>query len=466
MALLATTGAVAQTPDTAPPLADQSDASTLQRDAAQETFLRLVEEKRYDEAVSIAGQIVAITSRLYGDQSLELAGPLVNLATAQMRRGDLTAAADNYQASIAIIERRDGIGSPRLINPLVGLGETYVRSALYLQANDAYQRALQLNHAATGFYNVEQFKILDGLSESYLGLEKLADANFQQRAQVAIQQRRSGPDSPEIVPALYKLGSWYSRTGQYQESREYYQIARRILRESKGDNDPALVDAYLGEARSYENEGAWPAAVSALKKALEIVERQPQPDHKQRAEVLVALGDLYTIFDRPKSARERYVQAWQELSGDDALIASRNGYFAQPAQIAGPVVPSIAGNGDDDKAGNRGRAKALAPGYVLAGFSVDAQGRPGNLVIVESDPPGLMDKSVITALNSSAFRPRMSEGEPVTSENVQLRHEFRYVRPPAGAKPPASPSPGSAGEMGEPIGYPDKPESQDGNTRP
>lgn len=422
------------------------------RDAAEQTLVRLIEEKRYAEAVEIAAQIVDLATRLHGGQSLELADPLTNLATAQMNQGDLVNAESNYRAAITLIERADGPGSPRLANPLVGLAETYMRGGLYQQANDAYKRALQINHAAAGFYNLEQLRIRDGLSESYLGLDKLSQANAQQRIQVAIQRRRSGANSPDVTPALYKLGRWYNRTGQYVESREAYQEARRIIRDAKGDDDPALVDALIGEALSYGNEGAVPASVSTLRRALDVLDAQPEPDHLKRAEVLVALGDLHIVFRRPGAAHERYAEAWKELSTDQSLTEQRDVYFGRPSRITGPRLPEVVGAEGLDQAGPRD-GSAIASGFVLARFVVDAEGAARDAVIIESDPPGMLDEKVLRALAGTTFRPRLVEGQIVATEGVQFRHDFRYLR---SAKPPQRPAPGSApaGEKGEPIVYP------------
>ena len=446
---------------------DSRATALAQRDAAQQTFLRLTAEDNYEEAAVIAAQIVDLTTRLYGEKSIELATPLTNLATAQMHRGNFAAAETNYRACIAIIEAKDGLGSTRLINPLVGLAETYLRAGSYQQANAAYRRALQTNHAAGGFYNLGQVKILDGLSETYLGLDKLQAANAQQRTQVTIQRHRSGPDSPDLVPALYKLGRWYNRTGQYPEAREAYQNARRVIRESSGDNDPAMVDALLGEAITYENEGAVPASASMIKRALDLLDSQPEPDHMKRAEVLVALGDLYTLARQARSARQRYAQAWQELSGDDALLPERDRYFASPSRISGPRLPTVVGEGGKEMEKSADSRGALARGFVVASLTVDADGEARNTAIIESDPPGLMDKQVLKALGNTAFRPRMVDGVTVPSEAVQFRHEFRYVQPVAASEaPPPSASPQSAGEKGERINFPDTPDEPDGTPRP
>jgi TonB family protein len=451
----------------APPAqpAEPREAVLARRDAAQQTFVRLIDEERYDEAITIAGDIVALTTRIYGEKSIELAMPLANLATAQMRHGDLVAAETNYNASIAIIEIREGVGSTRLINPLVGLAETLMRSGSYEEANAAYRWALQVNHADGGFYNPDQGKILDGLSESYLGLDRLAEANAQQRIQVAIQKRRSGPDSPEVVPALYKLGRWYNRTGQYPDARDVYQDARRIIRASKGENDPALVDALLGEAITYENEGAVPASSSMMKRALDLLDAQPERDHRKRAEVLVALGDLYVVSRQSRSARQRYAQAWQELSGDDALLPERDRYFARPSLISSPRLPKVVGADGQEMAGSAGTTSSIVQGFVLASLTVDADGDARDMQIIESDPPGLLDKQVLRAIDYTAFRPQMMDGATVASQGVQFRHEFRYLRPAASTEPADAAAREAAGQTGERINYPDTGNESDGERR-
>jgi tetratricopeptide (TPR) repeat protein len=339
-----------------------------------------------------------------------------------------------------------------------------VRGGLYPQADEAYKRALQTNHVAAGFYNLEQMKILDGLSESYLGLDKLGQANAQQRAQVAIQERRSGENSRDLVPALDKLGRWYNRTGQYPESRAAYQSARRIIRETGGDSDPAMVDALLGEALTYENEGAMPAAASALKRALDLLAARPGENQLKRAEVLVALGDHYNVTRQFRSARQRYAQAWQELSGDDALLSQREEYFRAPTRISGPRLPEFVGADGKETQGPRNAPVEFAEGIVVATLTVSPDGQAIDTAIIESDPPGLLDKQLLRTMAASAFRPQLVDGSGVPSPGIQFRHPFRYQRPsPERPEVRAEPAAEPTGEKGKRIGYPGQPDGADGD---
>lgn len=436
----------------APP-ADLARDAAATRDAAQQTFLRLIDEKRYEEAVGIGAQVVELTRRMHGDDSLELVTPLTNLGTAQMGHGDLLAAEASYRQAVAIVERRDSLVSPRLVNPLVGLGAIYARGGLYAQAVEAYQRALHTSHASEGFYNLGQIRIRDGLSEGFLGMGELAKANSQQRIQLTIHRRHAPDDRAAQAQAMQKLGRWYNRTGQYQESRAAFQESRRIIHDSSGDSDPGMVDSYLGEALAYGNEGAMPAAAAVLKRGLDLVDSQPTVDHRKRAQVLVALGDLYSAARQPRAARQRYVDAWQDLSGDDALLDDRDRYFAQPLRIGGPVLPDAVDA--DGRALASAKRGAGSEGVVVAALTVSADGRAADARIIESTPPGLMDQQMLRMLDAAAFRPAMEDGVPVDRADVQLRHAFRYPQLPAGRGdvPLQAPGTGSGGED-RPLAYP------------
>lgn len=454
--LVSTAAALDETP--APAAEDAAAAviapATPQPEAVRQTYLRLMAEKRYTEAAQIAAQLVELDRQSHGERSPQYAASLSALARAQLALGNVAAAADNFRAAIALLERAEGPASPALIEPLVGLGDAYMSNGFYPPANDAYERALLLNHAAAGFYNLEQVQILDGLSESDLALGELADANARQRAQVAIQARRTGDTQQDLVQALYKLARWYNRTGQFEASRQTWQQARAVIRKSGNPADPAQVETMIGEALSYASEGDAPTSVSTLKRALEQLDALPEPDHARRAEVLVTLGDLYVTFGRPRSAHQAYEQAWAELSAEETLSARRDEYFDRPSRITGPRLPRIVDADGREQSVVRSDSAGYAPGYVVARMVVDADGSARDMAIVESEPAGLLDQQVLKALARTAFRPRLADGTATASEDVQFRHEFRYPRPASVAPTETGPDPAPAGDKGAPIGYP------------
>lgn len=390
-------------------------------EAAFNRFQRLRDEGRREEATTAAMQVAELAREHYGPQSLELATPLINLAVMQAHAGELSAAEQNYLTAIAIIERHEGALSARLINPLSGLGHAYNRAGMYEQAIKHFERALRLNHIESGFTNFKQFGIQDGLTESYVGLRDYEEANFYQESQLEIYQRKFGQQDPQVVPAMYKLAEWYSRIGNLEESALAYRSADRIIRENDGETSVARTDALMGLARLYERQANQPAAASTLRKAIKILEAGPEPDLMRRAELRVALGDLYVRESRFGSAKDEYAAAWADLSSSDEYLERRDYFFELPVRLGGGPFPKLSRNA-------YGRAESeLRDGYVEIRYTVDEDGRAQDVMVIESDPPEVMDASLLTTYRRSVYRPRFAEGDSVRTENLLARHEFRYA---------------------------------------
>ena len=413
--------AVAEAPaEQGPPVPAAEEVSVAAIDAAYNQFLRLREEDRDEEATRAALRVAELTEERYGVDAIELATPLINLAVMQSATGDLPAAEQNYRTAIGVIERNEGMLSPRLINPLTGLGHTYNRAGMYEQAVESFDRALRLNNIELGFTNFEQFGIQDGLTESYVGMREFEDANFYQESQLEIYQRKYGAESPEVVPAMYKLAEWYSRAGDLESSALTYRGADRILREAEGEASTGRADALMGLARLYERQGNRPAASSTLRKAIKVIDSAEEPDPLRRAKVKVALGDLYSREARPGSARDEYTDAWNDLSTADEYLDRRDDYFKLPVRLSGGPFPKEAVTA-------RGRTPAeLRTGVVVIRYTVDTEGRAQNVTVVESNPPDLIEKTLLQTYDRSAYRPRFVDGEPVATENLLSEHEFLY----------------------------------------
>jgi len=436
-----------------------------QRAAAEERYQLLSAEGRNAEAAAAGLEVVVLTGQLHGADSLELASPLTNLATAQLRSGALRDAESNYQAAIALLEKRAGFLSARLIKPLTGLGEAYVRSEQYPLATQAYERALRVNHVNEGFYNLDQISIRDGLTEGYLGQLDLEKANFHQEAQIYVQQRKLGRDNPALVGPLTKLGRWYDRSNQTEAARLVYQGAARLVEAADGQNSPGMVEPLLAIAETYRQqallppdpesnqspETLLPLSSMMLRKALGIVEQQSPPDPAERARILVKLGDLYLMWGKQNTASERYKEAWQALSADPALEVRRDEFFAKPARIMGPVPPAILPV--PSRKAPPPDAKDLEQGFVVVRFDVDPLGRVSDATVIESDPANLLEERVQETARRTLFRPRFVDGAAVATTGLVLRHEFRYApkqlekkdKPPAdgGDKPLQQPTSGS-----------------------
>lgn len=64
-------------------------------------------------------------------------------------------------------------------------------------------------------------------------------------------------------------------------------------------------------------------------------------------------------------------------------------------------------------------------GYVVVEFTINQDGSISNVVILESKPKGVFDKSVLKAVKKFKYSPRIVNGEALAVHNVQNRFEFK-----------------------------------------
>ncbi len=61
-------------------------------------------------------------------------------------------------------------------------------------------------------------------------------------------------------------------------------------------------------------------------------------------------------------------------------------------------------------------------------FDINRRGRPMNIEVIESEPPGAFDRVVIDALRRFRYEPVLEDGEPVVFENARNGFDFRIQR--------------------------------------
>ncbi len=400
---------------------DDPTTPAAARAAARARLTRLTGERRYDEATAAAQQLLRLTRQNFGPEAPEVVDPLLALAEAQWLGGQLKPAEQNLLAGMALIKRHAGPLTPDLIKPLTTLGRLQLQTGRFDAAEQTFEQALHLNHVNLGFTNFDQFPIMDGLTESYISLDDIEEATFFQSSQLEIQQRRLGIDNPETAPAYHKLARWYRRVMMYEESILMYQRADRVLRETLGEASPERVDGLKGLALVFEEAGNPSMATSTLRKALRLIEEAPEVDPLRRASVLIALGDSLIRAGRFPAADQQYVAAWQTLPDDEVGTERRAFFFDQPVRRAGSLFPRYA-------RGARGRkADGLRTGKILIEYVIDARGHVTDASVVESEPPGLMDRTFLSIYRRSLFRPRYIDAQARASERQFASHEYWYA---------------------------------------
>ncbi len=393
---------------------------------AQLTLEDLIEADEYMEAAVVAERVVELTAEEFGVSSREAAVATSNLAEVQRRAGLYADAEQNFLIAVDIFRENEGEFSDSVITPLVGLGASYHAMGEYPQAVTVFQEARTVNRRVYGLLNADQIDILDQIANSMISMQQYAEAELQKLAGLRIMERRLGVDTLEILPTLYRHALWLREGYRFQEERDYYGRAMNIIRDLDG-KDSVLMVRPLSEVGNSFRAQKLPEGrgVSSLKRALEILQAQPEPDNLTMAEVLRDIGDWNVAFSKVGPTGIEYREAWALLAEVDDGESLQRRWFSEPEYVL-RENPSTRGLADATDPG-------ALPGHVLVVFDVTTAGRPANVSVLESEPPGLKDDSTARSIARSRFRPRMIDGEIVAAQGLARNFTYHYrVEPEEG----------------------------------
>jgi TonB family protein len=383
----------------------------------QISFDQKVELKEYDEAIALGAELVRLTQQEFGPDSKETANALAALAHAQTLDGRYDDAEENYIRAVDTLQHVDGVFAPSLIPVMTGLGDNYESSGDYLNAVAAYNEARTVSRRVYGLLNEGQIELLDRMTESFLEMDQDDEADKQQQSALNLMLRVYQPYEPEALAARYKYAQWLRRTRRFDEERIQYDAAERIIREHYGEDSVQMVRPLMETAASYRAQGA-PVSqgFAGLEEALDILERQPDPDSLTHATLLRDIGDWLTAFSRDEPTGAEYERAWRLLADVDNGEQLREEWFSGFDFI---YREPMSQRGLSD-------APDAPDGYVLVRFDVDTEGRTSNARIVESVPPGFKDETVLRHLRTARFRPRIEDGKVVDAHDLPLRFTYHY----------------------------------------
>ncbi|MGQ0618453.1 MAG: tetratricopeptide repeat protein [Panacagrimonas sp.] len=378
-----------------------------------------IDEGSPANAVTLAGQALAASRIAYGPTDLRIVTPLINQAHAKQQAGDVAGALADYRVAIELDENQGGPREPKLFDAWYGIGHTHQLAGQFSIASEALGTALQLHRVNQGLYSAGQLEVINALALAYRGQDKAEEADELQLKRVEVAERIYGLGTPELVPTYLSAARWYRAGGRISDAVALQGLAVSILEKAYSRDDPRLVDPLLEVVltaslrRPNPDERPLPNyahPATSLTRARRIAEAQKTGTPVEQARTLIRIADVNFATGRRDVAYELYTKA-------EALLASvrEPSPLAQPAFISfqPPVATAPAGAGT---------------GFVLAEFSVDAQGRSRDVRIVESTPAGLpagVGSRLTSALREARLRPRIDKGKPAATSGVRYRLPVR-----------------------------------------
>ena len=392
--------------------------------------------RQYAEADILAKRIMELSIIVNGRDSVNSANALTNLALVQHRQNQYVFAILNYQAAIQTIEQIDGILSADLIRPLQGLGHTEMEMENIDRARDVFERAVHISHVNDGPRNPEQIESLNAIAETYLLTGYVKGALDIQQNIYALSARANGPESASFIPALQQHAQWMRKLGLYNRERAAYRQILSLQNKHLGESDLNMIPTLLALGMSRYNFGnvPWdtlyiPRAAGPdyyLRRASRIAIVQPESNWKLAADTAIAVGDYYTVTRRSARARYAYIEAWHRMSADPEGLSTRREQLEWPKLLQSPHLPEY--YEDQMPLFEPTNTDNFLRGTITAEFDVSFSGKPVNIRLIESQPPGLIEieRRLVLTLKNLMHRPRFEDGSRVVTRQVTYTYEFYY----------------------------------------
>ena len=289
---------------------------------------------------------VELCEQHLGQNHVETARALTNLARAAVQRGEPETAETALRRALAIQDQVLGADHPDTARTLAVLGLCFQGRCNYAAAEANFRRSLEVRERVLGPEHPLTLGMLDHLAHAVSELGRTDEAEVLSRRALHGRERTFGPDAPETALALVILGDVLVKKGDPAAAEPLLRRALAVQQECLAADHPdtGLTMWHLGEA--LVGLSRLGEAERLARRALEIWERQFGPDHEYTAWALISLSKIRLARGNATEAAELAGRAAQILTlhfgpehaevrstlklQADALMASSNPAATEP----------------------------------------------------------------------------------------------------------------------------------------
>src|SRR5262245_48686442 len=204
--------------------------------------------KKYDEAVTLASESLAINETLFGRDNPTTSNARNSLGLILLAKGDLPKAETTLKETVEAMKRQLGDRNPQVASNIENLANVYFTEGK--------------------------------LDETIAMLQEGA----------AIRKEALGPKAPAVGRTYTNLGTVMMKAGRLKESDAAYREGIALMRSGVGAGHPDVASALSSHARLLDKLGDRAAAEANLREALRIRKSAFGAAHADTARSMIALG--------------------------------------------------------------------------------------------------------------------------------------------------------------------------------
>ncbi|MEM7351391.1 MAG: serine/threonine-protein kinase [Acidobacteriota bacterium] len=221
----------------------------------------------YDQAQSHLKEAVAIRREMLGNDHLDVADSLIELADLLELRHDHDAVS-LFEQALRIQESTLGKSHPAIARTLNKLGTVHGNLGELDQARSSLTRAIEISEETFDHHHPDLAASLGSLAWTYLDTDPLkAKAGFERALAI---YRQNPPATLETSGCLEGLAMLHADQGEFETAKEYALEGLSVQRELLGTEHSEIAWTLSNISYIFLNSGAYEEAISYGRKALDI----------------------------------------------------------------------------------------------------------------------------------------------------------------------------------------------------
>ncbi|HEY6847175.1 MAG TPA: serine/threonine-protein kinase [Terracidiphilus sp.] len=390
-----------------------------------------------DRAESLMERSLAIWRRTFGENSIETAAGLTDVADLLVDKGDFVRAEAMCTEALHLRETLLGQSSPETAETLDFLGISQANLGKWADAEKSFSRAVAIWDRIPGSVNPKITMPLDGLGVVYMHKGDFASAETAARRMLDVSRSSLGEDSPDTAQALKMLGSVLQSSGKHVEAEELLRSALAVERKTLDPGNMSIGDTEFGLADELRDEGKWKEAEQYYRDSMKVETAALGATNRRVTRAQEALGLLYKEENEVGKAEQifRSVLAVQMHNGELAgllntkialadVLVTRN-KLAEAKQLSDSATETAKKN-DGGSGLDTANVLAVSGRWFQANGELDRAYKSYQQVLsidrarLPAGNPLLAD--ALESLGSLMLRERRSqEAEPLLAEALAIR---------------------------------------------
>jgi CHAT domain-containing protein/Flp pilus assembly protein TadD len=259
------------------------DAHPATAVSAQDLALTLNAQAKYAEAESLGRQALEVCRKVLGEEHPHTAASYNNLGTTLQAQAKYAQAEALYRRALAIFRQVRGEEHADTATAYDNIGVTLHAQGKYAEAEPFFHQSLTLCRKVLGEEHADTATSYNNLAFNLNAQGKYAEAEPLFRHALVIAIKAQGEEHPDTATGYNNLALNLHEQGRYAAAEPLYRHALALRRKVLGEEHPSTAASYNNLAANLSAQGKYVEAEPLYRRALALLGKRLGEDHPTTA---------------------------------------------------------------------------------------------------------------------------------------------------------------------------------------